>query len=351
MKVAIILTSARHSGPVKVIQVLAHYLREFPDIQLKVFLLKNVAQNSMKIDVPLMLMDRGKFTFEDYDIIHTSGIRPDLFAFLNRGKIKYHISTIHNYVFTDLRYSHNRFIAMISGLIWMITWTRTDKLICVSRTLADYYRKWFDKVKLTAIHNGISEHHKPGNADSDIIAAVEGFRSKGLKVLGSVANLTGIKGIDQVLHLMKEEKGYAYVIVGDGKRRSKLEKLTRRLSVSERCLYTGFRSNAISCFHLFDIFIIPSRSEGFCLTLIEAAQQGVPVVCSDIEVFRELMSEDEVTFFKSGDCNAMAEAIKIAMQTSDNKVRKAFERYRKDYTGRLMSERYRDLYWSVAKNC
>ncbi len=56
----------------------------------------------VKISVPVERIGFRNFNFHDFDIIHTNGIRPDFFAFVNRKKIKYHISTIHNFVFDDI---------------------------------------------------------------------------------------------------------------------------------------------------------------------------------------------------------------------------------------------------------
>ena len=77
---------------------------------------------------------------------------------------------------------------------------------------------------------------------------------------------------------------------------------------------------------------MPSRSEGFGLALIEAVQQKIPVICSDIDVFKELFTDDEVTFFKLEDHGSLSEAVKTAIETGLKKTENAYERYPKNYT-------------------
>ena len=347
MKIALIVTALKQAGPVKVMEALVQYLSEYPDTRVEVYHLDNFTDSVINLAVPVKYMDKKVFPFEDFDIIHTNGIRPDFFAFINRKKIKYHLSTIHNFVFTDLRYSYNRMVSLIFGFIWIVLWTRADRLVCVSETMKNYYSKWLNPDKLMTIHNGITVNPDQKKNDADIVKVIENFRARGLKVIGSASFLTGIKGIDLVLRMIAREMEYAFVIIGDGKERSSLEKLANKLLVTDRCFFSGFRKNAKDYFHLFDVFVIPSRSEGFGLTLIEAAQQRVPVVCSEIKVFRELMNGEEVTFFKSGDRNSLSEALREAAVTGNKKVEKAYKKYHDNYTGWLMSKRYHDLYLSA----
>ncbi len=77
---------------------------------------------------------------------------------------------------------------------------------------------------------------------------------------------------------------------------------------------------------------MPSRSEGFGLALIEAIQQKIPVICSDIEVFKELFSEKEITFFKLDDTISLKKALETALKIGKQKVELAYSRYINNYT-------------------
>lgn len=349
MRIAIIIPRLEQLGPVKVIQSLVNSLRDTPDLQIRLFYLDKKVDHQIKVFVPVERLVRSKFSFDDYDIIHTNGIRPDLFAWMNRKKIRYHISTIHNFVFEDLSYTYNKLISLIFGNIWLLLWRRADKLVCVTRTMKNYYESCFASSKLEVIYNGVPETDINLIPDNDTINVIKGFRSKGLKVIGSAGILTKRKGIDQILYLLKREKNLAVIIIGDGKERIHLQSLANELNVSDRCHFCGFMSYAISCFKHFDFFIVPSRSEGLGLTLIEAVQQKVPVICSDIEVFRELFSADEVTFFKLDDGSSLTESLKEALETGTEKADLAYNRYQNNYTDNLMAKSYLQLYKSATE--
>lgn len=344
MRVAIIISRIAHLGPVMVIKTLVDMLSENGKLTIRVFYLDKKIDPQIKMKVPVEMLYPGKFPFEDFDIIHTNGIRPDLFAFMKRRKIKYHISTIHNFVFEDLSFTYNKLISIIFGYIWLIFWRRADKLVCISEIMKTYYEKWFSSSKLKVIYNGISQTDNFLAPDNDVILVIDGFRLKGLKVIGVAGILTKIKGIDQVLYLLEKEREIALIIIGAGKELVKLKGLAEKLDVIDRCHFCGFRSSAVNYFKHFDLFLIPSRSEGFGLALIEAVQQKVPVICSDLVVFKELFCKDEVTFFKLEDINSLANALKEVSETGSKKIALAYSRYQNNYTDRIMANRYLDLY-------
>jgi glycosyltransferase involved in cell wall biosynthesis len=213
--------------------------------------------------------------------------------------------------------------------------------------MKSYYEKWFSSSKLEVIYNGIDETDNSLLPDNEIIQAIDCFRSKGLKVIGSAGILTKRKGIDQILYLAVEEKELALVIIGKGKELVNLQRLAKKLKITDRCLFCGFRSNAVNYFRHFDFFIAPSRSEGFGLALIEAVQQKVPVICSDLVVFKELFNENEVTFFKLEDRNSLTQAMKTAMITGIKKADLAYPRYLNNYNDQIMAKRYYELYESA----
>lgn len=350
MRVAIIIPRLEQLGPVKVIETLVNALIDFKELSIKVFYLDKTIDQSIKMTVPVEHLDCGKFQFNEFDIVHTNGLRPDLFAFLNRKKIKYHITTIHNFVFEDLASTYNRLTSFIFGNIWLLLWKRADKLVCVSGTMKKYHSNWFSSSNMNVINNGIVETDNSLVPDNDIMKAINRFHSKGLKVIGFAGTLTKIKGIDQAIRLLSVTEKYAFIILGDGREKYKLQQLTNNLDVSDRCLLCGFRSNAVIYFKYFDYFIMSSRSEGFGLALIEAVQQKVPVICSDIEIFKELFNEEEITFFKLDDINSLSESLNVSAVKGKLKAELAYKRYLTNYTAAIMAKSYYDLYKSASLN-
>ena len=65
------------------------------------------------------------------------------------------------------------------------------------------------------------------------------------------------------------------------------------------------------------VYVFPSIDEGFGIPLIEAMRANVPVICSDIEIFKEI-GDDSVIFFKRQDYNDLYNKLKLLLE--DKKV-------------------------------
>ncbi len=65
-------------------------------------------------------------------------------------------------------------------------------------------------------------------------------------------------------------------------------------------------------------YISPSLSEGFGLTLIEAASRGTLVLCSDIQVFREIIPAKAAIFFDPYSSEAIYQSFKEAIEVTSN---------------------------------
>jgi L-malate glycosyltransferase len=221
-------------------------------------------------------------------------------------------------------------------------------LVGVSEEIRKYYEKWYSSSILEVIYNGVTEPDRLTKPDSDVIQVIESLRSRGLKVMGSAAILTKRKGFDQVLFLLEKVNDLAFIIIGNGKEHKKLQRLARKLKVSDRCHFCGMRSGAVNYFKNFDFLVMPSRSEGFGLTLMEAVQQKVPVICSDIPVFKELFNEEEVSFFKLEDLDSLASALRKTSESGSKKASLAYIKYQNNYTALHMAKRYFELYQSAS---
>jgi glycosyltransferase involved in cell wall biosynthesis len=93
--------------------------------------------------------------------------------------------------------------------------------------------------------------------------------------------------------------------------------LAEKLGVAQRCVFTGYRENPWETAINIDVFVFPSRSEGFGLALVEAANLEIPIICSDIPTFREIFRENEVTFFQLDDIDDLNNKILMLDEIKD----------------------------------
>ena len=120
---------------------------------------------------------------------------------------------------------------------------------------------------------------------------------EGLHIV-SCSLITDIKRIDKIIDILEKlEKTGKYKIkwthIGDGNRRSELEKSVRKKlkktdteflgNIPNNEVYEFYRNNPV------DLFISTSKSEGLPVSMMEAASFGIPIVSTDVGGVREIV--------------------------------------------------------------
>lgn len=137
-------------------------------------------------------------------------------------------------------------------------------------------------------------------------------------VFGNVSRLTEEKGHDILIKafgkFLKSDffhQGDFYLLIaGGGTLEEPLKKLAQELDLDGKVIIAGaFDDNdKVKYYSSFDAFVFPSLAEGFGIVLLEALYMGLPTVCSDLEVLKEVGGES-VKYFKAGDDNSLTKAM------------------------------------------
>lgn len=101
-----------------------------------------------------------------------------------------------------------------------------------------------------------------------------------------------------------------------------------------------------------DVLAFPSVKEGFGLAVVEAMSAGVPVVTSDLPVFREyLVADRDALLVPVGDVHGLAAALRAAL--CDDSLRRTLidggTAVARRFTWRASAERHRDLYGALPR--
>jgi len=103
--------------------------------------------------------------------------------------------------------------------------------------------------------------------------------------VGFVGRLSAQKAADRLVGAFAVAVGGCprarLVLVGDGPDRSELEAQAHRLGVGSRVVFTG-HGDGPSLMAAFDVFVLPSRYEGFPYALLEAAARGLPILSTQV---------------------------------------------------------------------
>ncbi len=118
-------------------------------------------------------------------------------------------------------------------------------------------------------------------------------------VLINLGRLGGEKNLGELLEFFAEARkkndGLKFLIVGDGPAREDLQKQAKQLEIAEHVIFTGMvpPSEVQNYYQLGDIFVSASTSETQGLTYIEAAANGLPLLCRQDDCLADVLEEGE----------------------------------------------------------
>lgn len=182
----------------------------------------------------------------------------------------------------------------------LLVWSRycqrfADHLVHVSSTVAESYGlssapqySQGQAPRNMVIHNGI---------DLDSLQRVESYpRASNERVVVVAGRMVAEKGQARALAAFalaaQRDPKLRLELIGDGPERALLERRAQQVGLADRVDFPGWRPREETFARMKSAWcvLVPSSSiqEGFGLVLVEAMALGVPVVASDIPVFREV---------------------------------------------------------------
>jgi glycosyltransferase involved in cell wall biosynthesis len=196
---------------------------------------------------------------------------------------------------------------------------RADKIICVGDHIVDDLAENFGipRSKLTRIYNPV---------DFDLIrrlaeAGGNPYSGNGPHIVAA-GRLAKEKGFDLLLDAMPLVRAAVsdadLTILGEGARQSDLLAQQERLGLRGTVHFAGFLPNPHPYFKHVDLFVLPSRWEGFGLVAIEALAVGTPVVATDCPgAVREILAGCPLAqLVAPSDPQALARGIIAALQSA-----------------------------------
>ncbi len=311
MKICFILTEIANGGAERVVLNLCQYYLSCAD-ELSLIALKKIDENNSiyqefkLLNLPIYSLNMSKFSFFSFSKLNSivNEIKPDvihshlfhgniLSRFIKRSPNKFRlVNTIH-----IMEYRKSAF-----WRFWLdrITFNRCEVHTSVALSTAEFHAKKLhvpaDRFKI--IPNGINLPRKL--TDSELANFSNAFNlNKFDRILGSVGRLNHQKGFDRLIELLPaiekvipDGEKWAYLLIGDGTEKEKLENLSSKYHSDKiEVIFAGFHAEANSLIALFDCFVIPSRSEGYPLVLLEAMSHGVPMVVNNVSCIVEALGD------------------------------------------------------------
>ena len=136
------------------------------------------------------------------------------------------------------------------------------------------------------------------------------FAAPNEKILIHVSNFRKVKRVEDVLRvfdIVRKEIPCKLILVGDGPERPAIDKLCRELNTCSDIISLGKIANPKEVLSISDLFILPSETESFGLSALEAMALKIPVISSNTGGIPELNIHGKTGYMSNvGDYEDMA---------------------------------------------
>ena len=165
-----------------------------------------------------------------------------------------------------------------------------------------------------------------------------------------VSNFRPVKRVLDVIKVFKkvqDQRNSVLIMVGDGPDRNIAEKLSRDLGIWDKVIFRGKTYDVQSMLGISDIFLLPSGTESFGLSALEAMASHVPVIATNVGGLSEVVDHNKNGFLENiGDVESMAED---ALSLIDNKEKminfsNSAREKAESFSMNEISQRYLELY-------
>lgn len=167
----------------------------------------------------------------------------------------------------------------------------------------------------------------------------------------SAGELNKNKNTEVVVKALKQVEGAHYVACGVGPEQANLEKLAKKLGVSDRFHLMGYRTDMAEIMACADAFTMMSFREGLPRAVMEAMDLKLPCVGSDTRGIRDLIDAEGGFICKPTDAAAFAEAFRKLKENPETGRKMGLHNHEKvkGYSAEIVRQELYDIYKEVLK--
>jgi len=229
-----------------------------------------------------------------------------------------------------------------------------DHVITVSEAMKSDILAFLPDTRVSVVHNGLDPLHFDLVTEFDLQMMRQKFAlpQEFLLAVGHFEHRKNyIRLIDAIAHLRDRGSVCNLLIIGnDSGERLKIEEKIAALNLSDNIrILSGLSDLEVrSAYKLCTLFVFPSAYEGFGIPILEAMAAGVPMVLSDIPVFREI-TQNKSVYFPNDNSDSMADAIENMLGSKDERnrlIEYGYERVR-DFSFPALASQIKSLYRSL----
>jgi glycosyltransferase involved in cell wall biosynthesis len=220
---------------------------------------------------------------------------------------------------------------------------RLHRAVAVSEPIARELRaRGISADRIRVIANGIADPRN-GTGSSD------GRQPDRLLVVGRLVDGKNVDLlIDVVAQLRAVHSTVELVVAGDGPLRDALEERARRAGIATAVTFRGFVSNLADEYASASVFVLPSRTEGMPMSLLEAMSHALPIVATSVGSIPKVVRDNvEAFLIPPDDAPALYGALRRMLDDAPLRTAlgsRARARFEEAYTADVMADAYAALY-------
>ena len=208
---------------------------------------------------------------------------------------------------------------VISNLLSKFVCKRASQGIAISNAVKSYLIKRGEIPSgyiLDVVYYGFQKDSSTNSAGLKSITNLMTSQSSEFKI-GTIGRLVPQKDYPTLLsafsNVLKSVPKTELYVVGEGYLQKELIELSKSLGVNSKVHWLGKTEYINEFLSKIDLFILSSKYEGFGLVLLEAMAAKKPIIAADNSAIPEVLGNTYEGLFSTGNANALAQQIKIAI--------------------------------------
>ena len=374
MKVLYIQDSLGAGGAERSNAELWYYLRE-KGVTIKIVVLeqrsKGVEQEIIEAGFDVVFLKPGSFWSQvnqiknvildfDPDLVHSVLFKASLRTRFAKLKTKFlHIESLVNCTYAKIRYKdpkvNSTVLRFYEKLDMFTAKFGVDHFVAITNEVKRHYEKHLKikPEKVSVIYRGRKENDF---LDQKVALRERFVQELNLNANGPIfihvgrqefqkAHLDILKAIKMVDQELSESRAQFLFCGRKGNSTEEIERFLADNNLKTEIKFLGHRSDIYELLVAADIFVFPSLFEGLGGSLIEAQAAGLPLICSDIPVFQEVVTTENAIFHKTNDPESLSEQLKVILEMDLEKMSmNSIANYKKNFKLEGVNQQMLDFY-------
>lgn len=217
-----------------------------------------------------------------YDLVHTHGYFADIAGVIAAKLLRIPIvSTCHGFISNNAKLS-------IYNKLDIIALRFMSAIVAVSNKIKDdLVKEGINDRKIHVVQNAVELIADDMRLQQQRHSIRRKYAIKDEEiVLGYVGRLSEEKGLKYLVEaassLAQSDVSFRLLVIGDGPQREEIKRLLQGTIVEKHVVFAGFQKDVTGMLSAFDIFVLPSLTEGTSMALLEAMVCGLPVVATAV---------------------------------------------------------------------